>query len=90
MATQNCRPGACQLGPERAAALNAVETSLKLPADQVEMLIAAGRDALKTNTAFRQFLGSLGQKSPLGQKPPRTGPVAAPVVAPHEADAEGQ
>ena len=38
-----------QLGLERSAALNAVETRLKLPPDQVDMLISAGRDALKAN-----------------------------------------
>ena len=47
-----------QLGPERAAALNRVETRFKLPPDQVEMLIAAGRDGLLTNQKFRAFLNS--------------------------------
>jgi NTE family protein len=49
-----------QLGPERSAALNAVETRFKLPPEQVEMLIAAGHDVLLTNGVFRKFLGSLG------------------------------
>ncbi len=48
------------LGPERAAALNAVQTRFKLPPEQVNLLIAAGRDALAANTAFRGFMGSLG------------------------------
>jgi NTE family protein len=60
-----------QLGPQRAAALNAVETRFKLPPDQIEMLIAAGRDGLKTNSAFRAFLTSLGPA------PARSTPVAA-------------
>src|SRR6202049_3675805 len=47
-----------QLGPDRSAALNAVETRLKLPPDQVEMLIGAGRDALKANKVFREFLNA--------------------------------
>src|SRR5580704_16719392 len=34
-----------QLGPQRAAALNNVETRFKLPPEQVDMLISAGRDA---------------------------------------------
>jgi NTE family protein len=54
-----------ELGPERAAALNAVQTNLRLPPGQIDMLIAAGRDALKSNTVFRGFLGSLpGGRSP--------------------------
>jgi len=57
-----------QLGPERQAALNHVETRLRLPPDQVEMLINAGRDALSVNPKFRAFLTSLGH-SPL-QRPP--------------------
>ena len=47
------------LGPQRSAALNAVETRLKLPPDQIDMLIAAGRDALKANAKFRAFMNSL-------------------------------
>ena len=45
-----------ELGPNRAAALNRIETTLRLPREQVDMLIAAGRDALKANSAFRGFL----------------------------------
>src|SRR6202035_2992510 len=48
-----------QLGPERASALNAVETRFKLPPEQVDLLIDAGRDALKVNPVFRSFLTSL-------------------------------
>ena len=58
-----------QLGPERAAALNDVETRFKLPPDQVDMLIAAGRDALSTNPKFRDFLTSLGRAPPLRPSP---------------------
>jgi hypothetical protein len=55
-----------QLGPDRAAALNAVETRFKLPPDQVEMLIAAGHDALRNNPTFRDFLKSmLGVPTPI-------------------------
>jgi NTE family protein len=75
-----------QLGPERAAALNAVQTSLKLPPDQVDELISAGHDALKASPVFRDFLGSLGGT------PPRRAPVAMPMPAqvPHQADAAAQ
>jgi hypothetical protein len=74
-----------QLDPERAAALNAVETSFKLPPEKVEMVIAAGHDALKYNAIFRSFLTSLagGPRPPGGV--PVTGPVAPPPGAPPQA-----
>lgn len=71
-----------QLGQERAAALNTIETRFKLPADQVDMLINAGRDALKANVVFRSFLKSLG--APL----PRETPVASPAEGAQEAEAQ--
>jgi NTE family protein len=67
-----------QFDPQRAAALNAVETRFTLPAQQVDLLIDAGRDALKSNIAFRSFLGSLGHA------PARGTPVAAPADSPQE------
>ena len=48
-----------QLGPQRAAQLNAIETAFKLPPDQVDLAIAAGRDALKTSSVFNAFLNSI-------------------------------
>ena len=72
-----------QLDPQRAAALNAVETSFVLPPQQVDLLIDAGRDALRANPVFRKFLGSLG-----GGGPRRGVPVAAPADAPQEASAQ--
>jgi NTE family protein len=83
-----------QLGPDRAAALNAVETRLKLPPDQVEMLIGAGRDALKANKVFREFLNAGPRLRPPPLRP-RSAPVAdaAPdpqEAAPQEAHAEEQ
>jgi NTE family protein len=63
-----------QLGHDRAVALNAVETSLHLPPAQIDMLIAAGRDALQSNTVFRGFLDSL----PAPARAPRP-PAATPV-----------
>src|SRR6516165_1622617 len=53
------------LGPDRAAALNRVETRFALPPDQIDMLITAGRDALSTNPKFRAFVTSLGRAPPL-------------------------
>ena len=53
------RVGFEQLGLERAAQLDAVETRFKLPAAQVDMVIAAGRDALNANPKFRAFVRSL-------------------------------
>ena len=71
-----------QLGPQRAAVLNAVETRFKLPAEQVDALIAAGSDALRGNSTFRDFLASLGgQAGPRPQAPPLRRP-----VPPHMAD----
>jgi NTE family protein len=64
-----------QLGPERAKALNRVETRFKLPPEQVDMLINAGRDALNGNTKFRAFLSSVGRA------PPPAGPVMRPPPA---------
>jgi hypothetical protein len=52
---------------------------LVLPPEQVDLLIDAGRDALKSNIAFRAFLGSLGGA------PARGTPVAAPADGPQEA-----
>jgi NTE family protein len=49
-----------QLGSERAKLLNAVDTRFKLPTDQVDMVIEAGRDALRINPGFRAFLQSVG------------------------------
>jgi NTE family protein len=58
-----------QLGPERAKALNAVDTRFKLPTEQVDMVIEAGRDALRANPVFRDFLASVG-----GARTPRPSP----------------
>jgi NTE family protein len=76
-----------QLGPDRAAALNNVETRFKLPPDQIDMLVAAGRDALNANPKFRAFLGSFGRTPP--PPPPAPGaPVATSDAAAHQAAAE--
>ena len=57
-----------QLGPERTKALSAVPTRFKLPQDQVDMLIAAGGDALRESDVFRQFLASLPQIGPVASR----------------------
>jgi hypothetical protein len=82
-----------QLGHERAAALNAVETRFSLPADQVEMLIAAGHDALRNNPTFHDFLKSMpgvqpGQPVAVVPKPPRSTPVATSEVRAREGSAQ--
>jgi NTE family protein len=53
------RVGFDQLEPDRAAALERVPTRFHLPAEQVDAVISAGRDALRTNPAFRSFAASL-------------------------------
>ncbi|MBI3435429.1 MAG: patatin-like phospholipase family protein [Proteobacteria bacterium] len=60
------------LGSERAAQLNEVETRLHLPAAQVDMVIQAGRDTLRANPMFREFLQHV-QRSPR-PAPPRLPP----------------
>ncbi len=50
-----------QLGPERAAALNAVQTALKLPPDQVDDADPGRPRCIETNAVFRNFLKSLPQ-----------------------------
>lgn len=59
------------LGPDRAAGLNRIETTLRLPPDEVDMLTAGGRDALNSSAVFRSFLESL---------PPATRPSNLPVA----------
>ena len=53
------RVGFEQLGTERARALNAVDTRFKLPAEQVDFVIDAGRDALRANPIFQDFINHL-------------------------------
>jgi NTE family protein len=76
-----------QLGPDRSAALNAVETRLKLPPDQVDLLISAGRDALKANKVFREFLNAGPRLRPPPSRP-RSAPVADAAPGPQEAGAQ--
>jgi NTE family protein len=84
------RIGFDQLGQDRAAKLDAIETRFKLPADQVDTLIAAGRDALHANSRFRDFLKSVGtapqpprqQGVPVAADGPDSFPRAASALAP--------
>jgi NTE family protein len=53
------RVGFDQLDPARAAELEAVPTRFRLPPEQVDSVISAGRNALRANPTFRAFAGSL-------------------------------
>ena len=48
-----------QFDGNRAAALNAIDTRFRLPADQVELLIQSGEEAVRKSPTMRAFLGSL-------------------------------
>ncbi len=69
------RVGFDQLGPERAKVLNAVDTRLKLPTNEVDAVIAGGRDALRVNPAYRDFLKGIAAPGapPAPPEPPSTG-----------------
>ena len=89
------RVGFDQLGSERAKALNAVDTRLKLPADQVDAVIAAGHDALRINPTFRDFLKGIGGRALPAPKPtepaePPSTPVAVLPDAPASSFAPAQ
>ncbi len=71
------RVGFDQLGEQRAAQLQAIETRFKLPQDQVDALIAAGGDALRANPTFQGFLASLRSGSR-----PAPAPARAPAPSP--------
>jgi NTE family protein len=45
-----------QLDPARAKKLNAIPTTFNLPAESVDALIDAGRDAVMDNPTFRRFM----------------------------------
>jgi hypothetical protein len=45
-----------------------VATRFKLPEAEVDMVIAEGRDALRANTVFRQFLGSVKSNQIVGPR----------------------
>jgi NTE family protein len=53
------RLGFDQFDPARAAELDAIPTRFRLPPDQVDSVIAAGRDVLRNSPAFRAFIGGM-------------------------------
>jgi predicted carbohydrate-binding protein with CBM5 and CBM33 domain len=53
------RLGFDQLDPARAAVLETVPTRFQLPPQQVDDVIAAGRDVLRASPAFRAFAASM-------------------------------
>ena len=53
------RLGFDQLDPARAAELEAIPTRFRLPSEEVDNVIAAGRDALRASPTFRAFAGSM-------------------------------
>jgi predicted acylesterase/phospholipase RssA len=53
------RLGFNQLDPARAAELEAIPTRFQLPPEQVDNLIAAGRDSLRASPEFRAFAASM-------------------------------
>ena len=72
------RIGFDQLGPERAAALNAVPSRFALPREEVDSLITAGADALRNNGLFRAFLAGVSRGT--SQRPKVARPVASESV----------
>jgi NTE family protein len=73
-----------QLGSERGKVLNAVDTRFKLPVEQVDAVIAAGRDALRGSPGYREFLKGLGAKpaEPTEPAEPPSTPVAVAPTMP--------
>jgi NTE family protein len=69
-----------QLGPERAKVLNNVDTRLKLPTDQVDAVIAAGRDSLRASPAYRDFIKGLGGREGVPEAPPAPPAESTPVA----------
>jgi NTE family protein len=57
------RVGFDQFDASRSALLNAVPTRFKLPPKQVDLLITAGAEALRTNSTYQAFVADLGRRS---------------------------
>lgn len=74
------RIGFDQFDEPRASQLKSIDTRFKLPVDQVDALIAAGSDALKTNSTYQGFLGSLRGAPRHGPRP--RSPAVASVSVP--------
>lgn len=74
------RVGFDGLGEQRSAQLQAIETRFKLPAEQVDALIAAGSDAVRANPTFQAFLTSLrARPAPAPAPTPETLPPSGAV-----------
>jgi NTE family protein len=67
-----------QLGPERAKVLNAVDTRLKLPTEQVDAVVLAGHDALRANPTFREFLKGIAAPNARPEVEPPAEPAEPP------------
>ena len=67
------RVGFDQFDEARSARLNAVPTRFKLPPEQVDMVIAAGAEALRGNRAYQAFLSELRPRGVAAQA--RTAPL---------------
>jgi NTE family protein len=77
-----------QFDDQRAAKLNAIVTSFKLPPDQIDTLIAAGHDAVKSSGVFNAFLNSMGG-GPKARPPRARGrPLVSSAAPPQEALAQ--
>ena len=58
--------------PAERARLNAVATRLKLPADEVDLLISAGREAVRSNVRLQQVFGETQRRAGARRRyPPR-------------------
>jgi NTE family protein len=51
-----------QLGARRASTLNSIPTRFKLTKEDVDSLVTAGKEALRANPVFREFLTSISGK----------------------------
>ncbi len=49
--------------PAERAKLNDIETRLKLPADQVDLLIAAGKESVRSNVRLQQAFGEIQRRA---------------------------
>jgi hypothetical protein len=59
------------LDPARTAQLNQVPTRFTLPAEQVDLVVQAGRDALRTNRTFINFMKIIRRGPSLVPRPER-------------------
>jgi len=60
-----------QLGARRAPTLNSIPTRFKLTKEDVDSLVTAGKEALRANPVFREFLTSINGKPMTTASSPR-------------------